>query len=111
VKKCEGSSRDLVWSNCLGGPRKTRKNAPRNRSTGHVVFRTFAPSWQGPVSFLLSARPSVRMHQLGCHGTDFQEILETFTKIRRENPNFRKIVQRYRILCMKMSVGLLLPRT
>jgi len=51
------------------------------------------------------------MYQLGCHGTDFQEILETSTKIRRENPNFSKIVQRYRIHYMKMSVGLLSPRT
>jgi len=76
------------------------KNAPRKRSTDHVVFRTFTHSWQGPVSFLVSAHPSVRMYQLGCHRTDFQEILETFTKIRRENPNFRKTVQRYRILYM-----------
>lgn len=82
-----------MWSNCLTGPRKTMKNAPCNRSSGHVVFRTVAHSWQEPVSFLISARPSIRMYQLGCHGTGFREILETSKKIRRENPNFRKIVQ------------------
>ena len=73
-----------------------------------LLLEAFVELWKATIIFVMSVHLPIRMEQLDCHWTDFDEIryLSFSRKICWEYSNFIKIQKEQRILYMQMFLRL-----